>query len=73
MSDGGKGDKPRPFQVANEEYAKRWDLIFGRDNEKTNKAETLEVDRPAASCDLGGGNNTTTPIGQTQTKGIGGN
>ena len=44
MSDGGKGSKPRPFQVANEEYAKRWDLIFGRDNEKTNKAETLEVD-----------------------------
>ena len=73
MSDGGKGSKPRPFQVANEEYAKRWDLIFGRDNEKTNKAETLEVDRPAASRNFGGGNNRTTSIGQTQTEGIGGN
>ena len=68
-----KGSAPRPFQVANEEYAKRWDLIFGRDNEKTNKAETLEVDRPAASRNLGGGDNRTTSIGQTQTEGIGGN
>ena len=73
MSDGGKGSKPRPFQVTNEQYAQRWDLIFGRDNEKTNKAETLEVDRPAASRNFGGGDNRTTPIGQTQTEGIGGN
>ena len=32
MSDGGKGSKPRPFSVSNEEYANRWDAIFGRDN-----------------------------------------
>jgi hypothetical protein len=31
MSDGGKGSKPRPFSVINKEYAKRWDVIFGRD------------------------------------------
>jgi hypothetical protein len=31
MSDGGKGSSPRPFSVSNEEYAKRWDVIFGRD------------------------------------------
>ena len=31
MSDGGKGSNPRPFSVSNEEYAKRWDAIFGRD------------------------------------------
>jgi hypothetical protein len=31
MSDGGKGSAPRPFSVSNEEYAKRWDAIFGRD------------------------------------------
>jgi hypothetical protein len=31
MSDGGKGSKPRPFSVINEEYAKRWDAIFSRD------------------------------------------
>jgi len=26
-----KGSKPRPFSVSNEEYANRWDAIFGRD------------------------------------------
>ena len=31
MSDGGKGSKPRPFSVAQEQYEARWDLIFGRD------------------------------------------
>ena len=30
MSDGGKGSAPRPFSVSNEEYANRWDAIFGR-------------------------------------------
>lgn len=27
----GKGNKPRPFSVSQEEYATRWDAIFGRD------------------------------------------
>ena len=31
MLDGGKGSKPRPYSVTQEEYAKRWDAIFGRD------------------------------------------
>lgn len=31
MSDGGKGSSPRPLSVTNEEYANRWDAIFGRD------------------------------------------
>lgn len=30
MNDGGKGSKPRPLSVSNEEYAARWDAIFGR-------------------------------------------
>lgn len=30
-SDGGKGSSPRPYSVSQEEYAKRWDAIFGRD------------------------------------------
>lgn len=29
MSDGGKGSSPRPLSISNEEYAKRWDAIFG--------------------------------------------
>ena len=31
MSDGGKGSKPRPFSVAQDQYDNRWDAIFGRD------------------------------------------
>lgn len=40
MSDGGKGSKPRPLSVANEEYAARWDAIFGRD-----RLEDSETDK----------------------------
>lgn len=31
MSSGGKGSKPRPFSISDQEYAERWDAIFGRD------------------------------------------
>ena len=31
MREAGKGSKPRPFSVAQEQYEARWDLIFGRD------------------------------------------
>jgi hypothetical protein len=41
MSDGGKGDKPRPFSVTQEEYDNRWNMIFQRDN-KT-EAEKFDV------------------------------
>jgi hypothetical protein len=27
----GKGSTPRPFDVAQEQYDARWDMIFGRD------------------------------------------
>lgn len=29
-SDGGKGSKPRPFSITEQEYADRWSAIFGR-------------------------------------------
>ncbi len=29
--EAGKGSKPRPISVSQEEYEKRWDAIFGRD------------------------------------------
>jgi hypothetical protein len=29
-SDGGKGSSPRPFSISEEEYARRWEAIFGR-------------------------------------------
>ena len=62
-----KGSSPRPFQVANEEYAMRWDLIFGRDNEKKNEAQSLESDRSDHSRDSGGSNHSERQTGQTQT------
>ena len=40
MNQGGKGDKPRPFSVTQEEYDNRWDLIFGRD--KKSEAEKFD-------------------------------
>ena len=30
MSDGGKGSKPRPFSVTQEEFGSRIDAIFGK-------------------------------------------
>ena len=29
--EAGKGSKPRPFSVSQDEYAQRWDAIFQRD------------------------------------------
>jgi hypothetical protein len=31
-SDGGKGSTPRPRSIADDEWANRWNAIFGRDN-----------------------------------------
>ena len=39
MTDGGKGSRPRPYSVTHEEYANRWDAIWGRDLEKQEKRE----------------------------------
>ena len=30
MGDGGKGSKPRPYSVSQEEYANSFELIFGK-------------------------------------------
>ena len=62
-----KGSSPRPFNVSNQEYANRWDAIFGRDNEKKNEAQSLESDRPANSCDSGRIDNAERKTGQAET------
>lgn len=31
LADGGKGSRPRPFSINQQEYDQRWDAIFGRD------------------------------------------
>lgn len=55
MSDGGKGSRPRPFSVSNEEYANRWDAIFGRDKlEEKAKQERALDELVRISQELGG-------------------
>jgi hypothetical protein len=34
MSDGGKGSAPRPFSVSDEVFAKNFEAIFGKKNDK---------------------------------------
>ena len=36
MNEAGKGSKPRPFSVSQEEYNTRWDAIFQRDLKEDN-------------------------------------
>jgi hypothetical protein len=40
MNEGGKGCKPRPFSVTQEEYDNRWDNIFNKNKE--DKEEVVE-------------------------------
>lgn len=62
----GKGSSPRKFSVSNQEYANRWDAIFGKDNEKENKEKALESDRQRDPCDSGCVNNSEGQTGQTE-------
>ena len=32
QAEAGKGSSPRPFSISEEEYARRWDAIFGRED-----------------------------------------
>ncbi len=62
-----KGDSPRPFQVSNQEYANRWDAIFGKDNDsQENKEKALESDRQCDPCDSGSSDNPEGQVGQAQ-------
>ena len=46
MNDGGKGSSPRPFSISHDEYLKRWDAIFMRDNlDDKGDSETDKVER----------------------------
>ena len=61
-----KGSAGRPFSVSNEEYANRWDAIFGKDNEKKNEAQSLESDRPDHAWNRGSSDNPEGQAGQTK-------
>jgi hypothetical protein len=45
MSDAGKGSKPRPIKVSDQEYELRWDAIFGRDQKAKQEAALDEMVR----------------------------
>lgn len=40
MSDGGKGDAPRPFSVPKEKFDSNWDAIFKKKPEPEVKDES---------------------------------
>ena len=54
----GKGSKPRPLSVSDQEYANRWNAIFGKDSETDkitrNNEETQQVQ-----------NNELEPVGKS--------
>lgn len=50
MGDGGKGSRPRPFSVSNEEYARRWDAIFQRDVKEEKKGTCGCGRSPTGDC-----------------------
>lgn len=63
----GKGSSPRKFSVTNEEYANRWNAIFGKDNDsQENKEKALESDRPDNAQHNGRSDNPKGQVGQAQ-------
>ena len=62
-----KGSTGRPFSVTNEEYANRWNAIFGKDNEsQENKTQALESDRSSDARPSGSSDNPEGQAGQTK-------
>ena len=61
-----KGSTGRPFSVSNQEYANRWEAIFGKDNEKKDEAQNLESTKSHQSCPSGSSDNPEGQAGQTQ-------
>ncbi len=53
MSDGGKGSKPRPYSVTQDEYENRWNAIFQRDD-VVSKSEAKRL----ATLDMANEDNT---------------
>jgi hypothetical protein len=60
MSDGGKGSKPRPFSVSQEEFGDRFDTIFGKkkktdaeqfDEKVVMKNEYFDLDKDTSNND----------------------
>lgn len=50
MGDGGKGSKPRPFSVSQEEFDNRWDAIFKKEKDMQVRVEANENDIGRCGC-----------------------
>ena len=62
-----KGSTPRKFSVSNQEYANRWNAIFGKDNDsQENKEKALESGESDISCPSGSIDNPEGQAGQTK-------
>jgi hypothetical protein len=42
MGDGGKGSRPRPYSVSQQEFDNRWDNIFRKDKTVTPRVEDMK-------------------------------
>ena len=52
MVDGGKGSKPRPFSVSQEEFANSFELIFGK-KDKNMQIRVKEDPKEFGKCGCG--------------------
>lgn len=52
-SDGGKGSLQRPRSIADEEWANRWNAIFGKDNIEEFKKEQQQPEEKKEEDGLG--------------------
>jgi hypothetical protein len=70
MADSGKGAFLRPYSVSNEEYANRWDAIFGRDLQEQALDEMVRISEELGLYDLNlDGVNGSTAVSKTVSEG----
>ena len=50
MGDGGKGSRPRPFSVSQEEFDNRWDTIFKKGKDMQVRVEQKDEDIGRCGC-----------------------
>lgn len=50
MSDGGKGSTPRPFSVSQEEFANRFETIFGKKDKMQVRVEENSSEIGKCGC-----------------------
>lgn len=44
MAEAGKGSKPRPFSISQQEFDNRWEAIFGKkDKSAADKSADVEI------------------------------